>query len=98
MGKARSAPRAGGAGLDPSAEIREDKKNVSRGRLDRRADDAASEGALAIPIGLGLFCVMLAVYTATAYPSVPGGDAGELVFTSCSLGVAHPPGLCPPSR
>lgn len=28
----------------------------------------------------------------TQYPSVPGGDAGELIAESCLLGNAHPPG------
>ena len=32
------------------------------------------------------------VYASTAYPSVPGGDAGELIAEACQLGVPHPPG------
>ena len=59
----------------------------------RRAEDAASEATLSLPLALVLFAVVLATYVKTAYPTVPGGDAGELVFTSCSLGVAHPPGM-----
>ncbi|KAG1701007.1 hypothetical protein DVH05_011252 [Phytophthora capsici] len=31
-------------------------------------------------------------YTLTLYPSVAGGDSGELVAESCHLGVIHPPG------
>ncbi|EGZ19383.1 hypothetical protein PHYSODRAFT_420509, partial [Phytophthora sojae] len=31
-------------------------------------------------------------YTLTLYPSVAGGDSGELVAESCHLGVSHPPG------
>src|SRR5207253_6333860 len=34
----------------------------------------------------------LAVYAATAYPYVAGGDSGELTVVSATLGVAHPPG------
>ena len=68
---------------------RRGRRPVTAGRV---AEDAAGEAALALPIGLGLFIAALAVYVQTAYPTVPGGDAGELVFTSCSLGVAHPPG------
>eukprot|EP00937_MAST-01D_sp_MAST-1D-sp2_P005264 g5264.t1 len=35
---------------------------------------------------------VLAVYAKTLYPSIPGGDSGELVAEACHLGVAHPPG------
>ncbi|KAG6615300.1 uncharacterized protein IUM83_15226 [Phytophthora cinnamomi] len=31
-------------------------------------------------------------YALTLYPSVAGGDSGELVAESCHLGVSHPPG------
>lgn len=31
-------------------------------------------------------------YASTLYPSVAGGDSGELVAESCHLGVSHPPG------
>lgn len=39
-----------------------------------------------------LFCTIFAVYARTVYASVPGGDSGELIVASCSLGVPHPPG------
>ncbi len=32
------------------------------------------------------------VYAWTLYPTVAGGDSGELVAQGCSLGIAHPPG------
>lgn len=35
---------------------------------------------------------VLVVYSSTLYPSVAGGDSGELVAESCHLGVSHPPG------
>lgn len=38
-----------------------------------------------------VFLSSLSILALTAYPSVSGGDAGELVVTSCNLGVAHPP-------
>lgn len=38
------------------------------------------------------FCGLFLLYAFTAYPSVPGGDSGELMATACTLGVAHPPG------
>ncbi len=39
-----------------------------------------------------VFAGCLLVYAPTLYPTVPGGDAGELVAVAHSLGVAHPPG------
>ena len=38
------------------------------------------------------FLLTLVLYCRTAYPSVTGGDSGELIITACNLGVAHPPG------
>ena len=32
------------------------------------------------------------LYVRTLYPTVAGGDSGELVAQSCTLGIAHPPG------
>lgn len=39
-----------------------------------------------------VFVIVFVVYTATVYPSVSGGDAGELIVTTCNWGTAHPPG------
>lgn len=39
-----------------------------------------------------LTSIVLSVYTRTLYPSIAGGDSGELVAEACHLGVAHPPG------
>ena len=41
---------------------------------------------------VAVFTTVLGVYTRTLYPSIPGGDSGELVAEGCHLGVAHPPG------
>lgn len=40
--------------------------------------------------GVGL--AALAVYVPRVYPSVPGGDAGELIVAASRLEIAHPPG------
>eukprot|EP00002_Diphylleia_rotans_P023818 TRINITY_DN4690_c0_g1_i5.p1 TRINITY_DN4690_c0_g1~~TRINITY_DN4690_c0_g1_i5.p1 ORF type:complete len:739 (-),score=137.87 TRINITY_DN4690_c0_g1_i5:314-2530(-) len=45
----------------------------------------------------GLMCASvffgsLAIYAATLYPSLPGGDSGELIGVADRLGCAHPPG------
>ena len=34
----------------------------------------------------------LGLYLKTRFPTVPGGDAGELLAEACHLGTAHPPG------
>mmetsp|Transcript_38991 Transcript_38991/g.92009 ORF Transcript_38991/g.92009 Transcript_38991/m.92009 type:complete len:133 (+) Transcript_38991:73-471(+) len=36
--------------------------------------------------------LVLVVYILTMYPSVPGGDSGELIVAGCTVGIAHPPG------
>ena len=39
-----------------------------------------------------VFPVVFFVYARTSFPSVTGGDAGELLAEACQLGTAHPPG------
>lgn len=36
--------------------------------------------------------ILFAMYTKTAYPSIGGGDSGELVNSIFHLGTPHPPG------
>lgn len=38
------------------------------------------------------FLVPLCVYLSTSFPSVTGGDSGELSYTACVGSTAHPPG------
>ena len=40
----------------------------------------------------GIAGVVFCVYYATMYRTLAGGDSGDIVSTSCALGVAHPPG------
>eukprot|EP00808_Paulinella_micropora_P006413 g77452.t1 len=58
--------------------------------LGSESHDALS--AQAYWLALVVFCAVLAVYLATAYPSNSGGDSGELTVAACNWGVAHPPG------
>ncbi|OQR91947.1 hypothetical protein ACHHYP_04172 [Achlya hypogyna] len=44
------------------------------------------------PMLYALVAIVLGVYSQTLYPSVAGGDSGELLAESCHLGVSHPPG------
>lgn len=55
-----------------------------RARQDR-ADDAWNAEVY-------VFWSVLGLYVLTVAPSVAGGDSGELLAESCSLGTAHPPG------
>ena len=43
-------------------------------------------------LALVVFLAVFGVYVSTSFPSVVGGDSGELLAESCQLGVAHPPG------
>ncbi|KDO27984.1 hypothetical protein SPRG_07262 [Saprolegnia parasitica CBS 223.65] len=57
-------------------------------------EEATCEGPItwADPVLAALLATTLGVYGATLYPSVAGGDSGELLAEACHLGVAHPPG------
>lgn len=48
--------------------------------------------ALAMASRFATVGMVAAVYLKTAFASIPGGDSGELVAESCTLGHAHPPG------
>jgi len=39
-----------------------------------------------------VFAMALTIYMTTLYPSLPGGDAGEMIMVADKLGIAHPPG------
>jgi len=39
-----------------------------------------------------VFTLIFAVYLKTVYPTISGGDSGELVVAAYNLGAAHPPG------
>ena len=59
-----------------------------------RLPDPQDHPDTGIQVGLGLavFFSLLAVYVETLQPSVPGGDAGELIVEAYQLGLPHPPG------
>lgn len=56
------------------------------------SDPDASAAIVTTAAPAALAALVLGVYTKTLYPSVAGGDSGELVAESCHLGVSHPPG------
>ena len=43
-------------------------------------------------VGAAIFVLVLFTYEQTLHPSVPGGDAGELITEAWQLGLPHPPG------
>eukprot|EP00052_Salpingoeca_macrocollata_P026965 m.253883 g.253883 ORF g.253883 m.253883 type:complete len:627 (-) comp22676_c0_seq3:615-2495(-) len=75
---------------------------ASWGQRTRMVEKTAAAAAVAAPAAadvpsllpslLLLGALQLAVYGSTLFPSIPGGDSGELVSTSYVGGVPHPPG------
>ena len=51
---------------------------------------ATRKWRISLSLGFGFFAFV--IYALTLYPSVPGGDSGELIAAAHTLGVAHPPG------
>ena len=41
---------------------------------------------------ISVFTATFILYASTSFPSITGGDTGELLAEACQLGVAHPPG------
>jgi hypothetical protein len=44
-------------------------------------------------IFIGIFLTVYGVYHLSLFPSIAGGDSGELLAESCHFGVSHPPGI-----
>jgi hypothetical protein len=85
--------RKGGAGSKPNAVTASINAADAKATTVAQARDANSQlpsPTLLLP--LTVTTLVLAVYSATVYPSVTGGDSGELLITTCNLGIAHPPG------
>lgn len=54
-------------------------------RADLEADTPATIAAVTVIV----FIAHCSIYMATAYPSVPGGDSGELIAVANVLGVVR---------
>ena len=50
------------------------------------------DAGVRVGVGAAVFLATLSAYTETLQPSVPGGDAGELIVEAHQLGLPHPPG------
>ena len=70
-------------------QIEDSKEKAGGAQSDVENEKEIKQGVI-VALVLGFF--VFAVYIKTAFPTVASGDSGELCFTSCSLGVAHPPG------
>ncbi|XP_053373976.1 transmembrane protein 260-like [Mercenaria mercenaria] len=70
-------------------EVGNKKRDVTDGR--RACDQHQIRGRPFMYLACHTVAV-LAVYIYTMYPTVPGGDSGELIVAAHELGVAHPPG------
>ena len=67
--------------------------NINKSHLDQ--DNISNNIIIPYSIYLESFIIFIIsqyILISTAYPSISGGDSGELVVTACNLGVAHPPG------
>ena len=67
------------------AKQRHEAEELKRIEAEERADDVWE-------VEWYVFFSVLLLYAVTTAPSVAGGDSGELLAESCSLGTAHPPG------
>ena len=77
---------------DHSQDGRSDKNGKDKTEKSQLSSDFEEECSRGQLIASILGTIVLTVYVNTAFPTVASGDSGELCFTSCSLGVAHPPG------
>ncbi|KAF0686293.1 Aste57867_21899 [Aphanomyces stellatus] len=71
-------------GKDESPLLPNEQKDVEK--------DAPLDTPMSDPVMWTVGAVVLGVYSQTLYPSIAGGDSGELVAESCHLGISHPPG------
>ena len=84
--KAAAAARAAAARSAGGGAQKGGAATQSRRSLAERLDVAGGrEGAI-------LFGLVFLVYATTLFPTVPGGDSGELMVEAYQFGQAHPPG------
>lgn len=88
--KAAGKPSPGPGADGHRAELLHDQAAavVPRDIASGAPGDVVPVWATAVLLGL----LQLGVYGSTLFPTVPGGDSGELISTAHVLGVAHPPG------
>eukprot|EP00960_Hanusia_phi_P064020 765662-Hanusia_phi.AAC.2 len=74
-------------------KVEEEDSRVDHRTADWREqqDDEEGDGG-AGTAGLCVLVLCMLVYTSSMFPSVPGGDSGELIVAGCTLGLPHPPG------
>lgn len=67
---------------------RRDLQSQGKDRVQDKGDPSVSCGFRhVILFGCGLW-----IYVYTVFPSITGGDAGELLAEACHFGIPHPPG------
>ena len=63
--------------------------------LQESAEDAwwwVNASRMEVACILAVMAAILVIYDLTMFPTISGGDSGELVGIACVGGVAHPPG------
>lgn len=78
-----------GAASEPESGAAVDDAHVEQ---PERSVEASESSSSTMPTSVFVGLATFAVYACTAYPSVSGGDSGELIVAACNFGVAHPPG------
>ena len=81
---------AGLTGFQSAREVARAKQRYEMEEAKRREAYERADDAWAVEYYV--FVSVLLLYSLTTAPSVAGGDSGELLAESCSLGTAHPPG------
>ncbi len=81
----------------PQSRRLAEEASAGRALLSADAATTAVRALDTLPIAFGwkfeiLWLIVFAVYVRTLYPTIAGGDSGELVSAMCAWGSAHPPG------
>ena len=71
------------------AQRRAEEEALSREEFLEICEQHQASGTIA---AAALFLAVFGVLVLTMYPTVPGGDSGELIVAACTRGIAHPPG------
>lgn len=87
-----AAARAHGESVDRHLELLNSNSKASTSSSTRSSGSFRFSAFTLARVDVALAALVLTVYARTLYPSVAGGDSGELVAESCHLGVSHPPG------
>eukprot|EP00039_Didymoeca_costata_P011170 m.155089 g.155089 ORF g.155089 m.155089 type:complete len:707 (-) comp15087_c0_seq2:60-2180(-) len=67
-------------------------KDIHNDSTSQDVEDARASNSAVMSGAFIIGLLQVIVYGSTVFPTVPGGDSGELIAVAHVLGVAHPPG------